>query len=801
MATATKTRQELERARAEAARYARAEARERATRSDLEALRGRLAEVRSKAEAQAGELQTSRAEAATSQQRAQELERKLAAARATKEAGSAQIARLEAQLAATEAEAERLRERSGAPSPQVQGELKALRSEVERLRAAQRASEAAAEEARRLAAQAAERRGPDQVVAMARRAAQRASRGEAAAPAPARAKPAAAAAPATMRVTDVRFEDAMDRSLVIVEHSGPADFMLREGEAGTAILHLDRAKLPRALERTLDTSQLPSPVRSVSTFGAQGTGGDVRLVVDLDQPAESFVKRAAEGKLLWTFMKAGAEPQGGMVVGPVGRGAGARVTGAAVTYSGAFVAGARGAAPAKPGGPGGQRRQPSARTRFTGKRITLDLRAADIHNVLRLLAKEGRINIIASEEVSGQLTLHLERIPWDQALDVILKTKGLAQTREGDIIWITPISTMREQQKMQVEVKKARTELEPLEVRLVTVNYSDPKALAEQGKTLLSERGALSTDLRTKTIIIKDVPDHAQAIEDLVRRLDTQTPVVLIEGRIVEVSTNHVRDLGIQWGGDFNMSPATGNPTGLRFPSVVGLSGGADERQILPEGVASNPNFVVNLPAAAGGGSGGALGLTLGSLGGTANLSVRLTALEEEGALRIISSPRVTTMDASEAQISQGVSIPIAVVSAQGVNTVFFDANLELRVTPNVTQDGHVVLQIFISKNTPDFSNTGARGDPSIQRKQAATTMMIKDGDTTVIGGIFTHERSETVKKVPFFGDIPILGSLFSFSAQKESRAELLIFITPRIVNRSEAVVETGQAARGVTFR
>lgn len=797
---AAQTRVQLERARTEAARFAQAEARERATRSNLEELQRRLVEMETHAGAQAGELQQTRAQAASSAQRAKELERQLAAARATGEAGGVQIARLEAQLQAAEAEAARLREQSGKPSAQAQAELAALRSELERLRAEQLASKQALAEAQRLAAEARKATPePDQVVAMARQAAELAATPAARRGTTTPAGAARRAGPA-MQITDVRFEDATDRSLVVVQHTGPADFMLREGEGGAAILHLDGASLPRALERTLDTSQLSSPVRSVSAFGAEGSAGEVRLVVNLFQPSESFVRRVADGTLHWTFLKPGAEPQGGMVMGPDAAERGSRD--GAFAFSESFVAGAQGEdAPAEGAAKGARRRSPGARTRFTGKRITLDLRSADIHNVLRLLAKEGRINIIASEQVSGTLTLHLERIPWDQALDVILKTKGLAQTREGDIIWITPISTMREQQKMQVEVKKARTELEPLEVRLVTINYSDPKALEAQAKALLSERGAVSTDARTKTVIIKDVPDHALAIEDLLRRLDTQTPVVLIEGRIVEVSTNHVRDFGIQWGGDFNMGAASGNPTGLRFPSVVGVSGGADERTLIPEGVTQNPNFVVNLPAAAGGGSGGALGLTLGSLGGTANLSVRLSALEEEGALRIISSPRITTMDATSATISQGVSIPIAVVSAQGVNTVFFDANLELRVTPNVTQDGHVVLNVLISKNTPDFSNTGARGDPSIQRKQAQTTMMIKDGDTTVIGGIFTHERSETMKKVPFFGDIPILGSLFSFRANKESRAELLIFITPRIVNRSEAVVETGRAAQGVTFR
>ena len=507
--------------------------------------------------------------------------------------------------------------------------------------------------------------------------------------------------------------------------------------------------------------------------------------------------------MVWEFLKRGTISEGGAILGRAGSAdayphqdaaSGVGTEDLHIPYAPSMVA-------AYTAGGGGRRRSGDGRKRYTGKRITIDLREADIHNVLRLLAKEGRINILASEEVSGALTLHLERIPWDQALDVILKTKGLTQTREGDIIWITPLKTLREQQKMEMEVKKTHTELQSLEVRLVTVNYADPKVLKPQVGTLLSSRGTLAVDDRTKTMIVKDVADHAEAVEDLIRRLDTQTALVLIEGRIVEVSSTFKKDLGIQWGGDFMMSPASGNPTGLRFPSVVGLTGGADDMQSPTKGVPSTPNFVVNLPAAAGGGAGGALGLSFGSLGGSANLNVRLSAMEEQGVLKIISAPKVTTMDNSEASISQGVSIPIAVMSAQGINTVFFDANLELKVTPHVTQDGHVVLDIYISKNTPDFSRTGARGDPTILRKQTQTTMMIKDGDTTVIGGIYTREKSQNIKKVPFFGDIPFIGGLFTFRGRQEKRSELLIFITPRIVNRSEAVVRSGKAGASATFR
>ncbi len=806
MARVAQARKELGSLREQAARAKEAASQARAAREELKELQAALREARKKAKATARALERTRREAKAKEHKARELEKRLAEAKAGGEATREKAEKLAQRLAELLAQAERLKEQAQERQQASAAELDGLRREVARLAKKAEEAERAAKTARELAEKAerraeGSRRGQDDVAAKAAAAARVAAKvasGKVGGGRRVTAKP-------TMKIKDIRFVDENDRSKIIVEHTGKADFMLQEGDDGTVILYLDGAKLPRALERTMDTSELPTPVRSVSSFGARSKTGDVRIAVQLDEPSESRVYRE-KGRLVWTFLKSGAPSEGGTMVG-MSKASHSHdpyrsMELKAMPYQTDRVGGYQ--APGEGGGGiyrAGTRVTNTNGRRFTGKRITLDLRQADIHNVLRLLAKEGRINIIASEEVRGELTLHLERIPWDQALDVILKTKGLTQSREGDIIWITPIKTLREQQKVEMEVKKARTELQPLEVRLVTVNYAKPDELMQQASTLLSKRGTIAVDERTKTMIIKDVPDHAEAVEDLIRRLDTQTPLVLIEARIVEVSSSSMKDLGIQWGGDFMMSPARGNPTGLVFPSTVGVRGGADERQILYPGVPDEPNFVVNLPAAVGGGSGGALGFTFGSLGGAANLNVRLSALEEEGNLKIVSAPKITTMDNQEATISQGVSIPIAVVSAQGVNTVFFDANLELRVTPQVTQDGHVVMQIFISKNTPDFSRTGARGDPTILRKQTTTTMMVKDGDTTVIGGIYTQEISHNLKKVPFFGDIPILGSLFSFEGHQSKRSELLIFITPRIVNRAEAVVKGGKAGAGATFK
>jgi type IV pilus assembly protein PilQ len=295
-------------------------------------------------------------------------------------------------------------------------------------------------------------------------------------------------------------------------------------------------------------------------------------------------------------------------------------------------------------------------------------------------------------------------------------------------------------------------------------------------------------------IIATDEREVLAQIEELLRSLDTQTPQVLIEARIVEATSTYTRDFGIQWGGDFTASASRGNPTGLVFPNSIGVAGGASDAQTITAGLSpvsrttANPNFAVNLPAAVGSGAGGALGLTLGSIDGNVNINVRLSAAESTGQLRIVSSPRILTLDNREALIAQGTLIPYSQISAQGVQTAFQEAKLQLRVRPHVTADGSVSLHARITRDEPDFNNTGARGDQMILRREAETDLLIPDGRTAVIGGIYTRNTGRNVEQVPGLGDIPILGVLFQRRRNSDRRTELLIFLTPRIVNRAESL-------------
>lgn len=579
-------------------------------------------------------------------------------------------------------------------------------------------------------------------------------------------------------VRDIRLETIDGRSRIIVElNHASSSFETLPSRKSRAVMILNNVSLPDTLERTLSGDAQSGAVRLLSSYTDRD--GNVRVEAELGGKTSEIVRQDGN-QVVWEFAPDMAEkvaqktPKNKVYPGGEARPStqGTSFTSAPPNYPRTV------ADPTKVNSVPGMKR----------KRLTIDLRSADIQNVLRLLAKEGGVNIISGDSVTGSVTMRLRSVPLDQVFLTVLNSQGLGFEVRGNVIRVAPQKTLLAEQKARAEARASAQKLEPLEVFLMPVNYAAAIDMQGQVQSLLSPRGTVTVDERTNTLIIKDLSANLTPIRALVESLDSQVPQVLIEARIVETNDTFTRELGIQWGGDFSFSQGNGNPTGLIFPSVLGVAGGATDGQTPVEGTSSNPNFAVNLPAPAGTGSGGAIGLTMGSVGGAVNLNLRLSAMEASGHAKIVSAPRVLTMDNTEATISQGTSIPISVVSAAGVQTVFVDATLELTVTPHVTPDGNVQLKISASKNEPDFQNTGARGDPTIIRKQAETELLIKDGDTTVIGGIYTRNSGSSLSAVPFLHKIPILGALFKSTSTSERRTELLIFITPRIVNRQESL-------------
>jgi type IV pilus assembly protein PilQ len=420
--------------------------------------------------------------------------------------------------------------------------------------------------------------------------------------------------------------------------------------------------------------------------------------------------------------------------------------------------------------------------RYFGRRISLDFKDADLMNILRLIAEVSNLNVIAGDDVKGKLTIRLVNVPWDQALDVILETKGLGMVKVGNIIRVAPKEVLAAEREAQQKAALQMEEMIALQTKIIPINFAAASDLQSQVKSVLSSRGTVEVDKRTNSVIVKDIPRKLEEVARLLTELDSPIPEVLIEARIVEASTTLSREFGIQWGSAYESSPSVGNPIGAVFPNTAGVFGSSAGNLS-----SSSPNWAIDLPAAAGSGSGGALGMTFGSINGAAGLDIRLSALETSGQGRVISSPRIVTIDNKTAKISQGVSIPYSTVSAEGTQVQFVDASIELEVTPHITADRNIILQIKAKKNAPDMSLQGAGGMPAIQKKEAETEMLVFNGETAVLGGIYQVEESSSVAGIPWLSQIPILGYFFRKTDYDKSRKELLIFITPRIVTRKSS--------------
>ncbi|HEY3819460.1 MAG TPA: type IV pilus secretin PilQ [Polyangiaceae bacterium] len=632
--------------------------------------------------------------------------------------------------------------------------------------------------------------------------------------------PADAPTTPTALVRDVRFERVpaampgcapygCDR--VVVDLGSIPAYSLSMSKTGRPRLELRATALPQTLARTLDVSAFDGALKTV-TASYDATSGNA--ILELDRLSEASGTISVEGgTLLWSFPvpKASTQPSpiaqlhiDGRAVGKDG-GAVRRVVTVArekemqdlprietsIHDEDPVVETAGGGAAGFTSGASGS---VLAQTRYTGRRINIDLKDADIHNVLRLLADTGHVNVVTADDVGGTITIRMVNVPWDQVLDVVLQAKGLGMVRTGNLIRVAKLDQLQKERELKLAAMKQEYELTPLETRLIPISYAQADELQQRAKELLSPRGSIAVDERTNVLIARDIGANLNYIEELIRSLDTQTAQVLIEARIVEATSKYQRDVGIQWGGDSTFSAATGNPTGIAFPSSVGVTGGNYDNNTPTAGLSPftrnvpTPNFAVNLPAAVGTGSGGALGVTLGSIDNTLNLALRLSALESSGLVRIVSAPKVMVLDNREARINQGTLIPFAQVSALGVQTTFQEAKLQLLVRPHVTADGGVSMHVKLNRDEPDFTQTSPRGDPTILKREAETDLLIMDGHTAVIGGIYTRNTGRNLDQIPFFGDIPIIGILFQRRRAADARGELLIFITPHIVNRSESL-------------
>lgn len=407
--------------------------------------------------------------------------------------------------------------------------------------------------------------------------------------------------------------------------------------------------------------------------------------------------------------------------------------------------------------------------KYVGEKISLDFQDVELSHVFRLIADISGYNIVVSPDVKGKFSMKLIDVPWDQALDIILRNYGLSKLVEGNIIRVAPTAILAKEEEAIAKAKESQEKSGNLLTKVYPINYAGVKEIkkAIDDAKILTKRGFISYDERTSSVIIKDVEKRHAEYENLISALDIPIPQVSIDAKIVEVRSEFQKELGIQWG--MLWEPPDSRMT---IAGVDSLSQGS--------GFSDNP-FLVNLPALVGPGKGGSIGLGYVNAAATFILDVQLSALESSGKARVISNPKITTSDNEEAKIMQGEKIPYQTVSQDGTQTEFMDAFLELVVTPHITPEGTVVMHLAAKKNEADFTRQ-VLGVPTIAIKEVQTQVLIHNNDTLVIGGIFTNESTKNIEGVPGFSEVPLLGRFFQKRIDLDDKNELLIFITPRIV-------------------
>jgi type IV pilus assembly protein PilQ len=417
----------------------------------------------------------------------------------------------------------------------------------------------------------------------------------------------------------------------------------------------------------------------------------------------------------------------------------------------------------------------------------MDFQNADLRAVLRTFAEISGLNIVIDPQVQGTVDVALTEVPWDQALDIILRANRLGYIVDGTVVRIAPLTALEAEEGERRKLAEAQALAGELVVMTRTLSYARAADLQNLiTRSVLSSRGQVHIDERTNTLIITDLQQRLTTAQELIDTLDRAEPQVEIEARIVQANQDFAKQLGIQWGILGRASQELSNALPLAFPNRGGISGrlgtqgasetiGGPDTRALPT---ENSGTVVNLPAPT---ANSAIGLTLGSINGSLNLDVILSAMEDQGQARILSNPRVTTQNNVRATIIQGDQIPIQTVANNTVTVQFRDAALQLSVTPQITAAGTVIMQVELANDFADFGRS-VQGIPPIVTQRATTTVQVADGDTTVIGGIFESTQTSSRARTPGLHRIPLLGWLFRNQQQTESSDELLIFLTPRIV-------------------
>jgi type IV pilus assembly protein PilQ len=440
---------------------------------------------------------------------------------------------------------------------------------------------------------------------------------------------------------------------------------------------------------------------------------------------------------------------------------------------------------------------------YTGDRLSLNFQNIEVRAVLQLLADFTGLNLVASDTVRGNITLRLKNVPWDQALDIILKSKGLSMRRNGNVIMVAPTQEIAAQEKLELQADNDIRELAPLHSEFIQINYAKASELAKilkaKDNKLLSERGHVTVDPRTNTLLVEDTGAKLEDIRRMITKLDVPVRQVMIESRVVIANNDFARDIGVQFGvngsvgreGHTEALVSGGSNAGLagNIPGTANINTGPFMQSAVtglpynssienPSGSGSQA-LMVNLPAV---GATSGMAMLLGKVGSYL-VQLELTAMQQEGRGEIISSPRVITSDQHQAVIKMGQQIPYQTVSQNGTNVQFKDAVLELDVTPHITPDSRIIMDLLVKKDEADYSRS-INGEPPLNTNAVTTSVLVDNGETVVLGGVYERTKTFSKKQVPWLGDLPVVGNLFKEKANKDNNSELLIFVTPKILKQ-----------------
>ena len=574
------------------------------------------------------------------------------------------------------------------------------------------------------------------------------------------AQPAPFAAPQNVEVQglrDIDFRRGSDGAGRVVVNLASTQVGVDIRQQGQSlVVEFLRSSLPDSLRRRLDVTDFGTPVQSVSTFQS---GDRVRMVV--------------EPRGAWEHSAYQTDNQFVLEVRPM------KVDPNKLTQ-----------------GPG-----------FQGEKLSLNFQNIEVRALLQVIADFTNFNVVTSDTVTGNVTLRLKDVPWDQALDIIMQSKGLGVRKSGNVLWVAPKDELAAKEQVDLEAKKKVAELEPLRTQSFQLNYTKAEDIARgltgqntaggSGQSantrILSPRGSVLYETRTNQLFVSDIPSKLEEVQSLIGKIDIPVRQVLIEARIVEADDSFGRALGIKLG----VNDLRGRQGGIpgrqivdgNYVTVGGNYVGVGTQTGQSTAGTYNDTQVVNLPADVSrlGAVAATVGLSLFSAAANRFLNLELSAMESEGKGKIVSSPRVVTADQQKASIEQGEEIPYQVATSSGATSIQFKkAALRLEVTPQITPEGNVIMKLDVSKDSRG-ANTPNAG-PAINTKKVDTQVLVENGGTVVIGGIFTQDDRDEINKVPLLGDLPIVGYLFQNKSRVSNRTELLVFITPKIVTDRSAI-------------